>query len=541
MNSQFVVDQFDTKKDSADIQIQRPELGEIHSDIKTALPPLSTNTIIENPVKKSQNPTKIINIAQQVQVQVDNIKRIDNLINYPVPSLTPQNTLPNTNSNTHKNNEDLNTSEPSVLYSNLTESTDTESSPNATPPNLLTPKTPNSENNGFLSTEMVIDTGFVVHDKPIPAFTRKEIIRKPAMTKIQPQGPIQIPNLNTTNQNAQTTAKPIKITTKRAPKSAKTEEEKKAVADALDKLLTSNEIPPEHLQHQVHSFLRKELIHATMQEDYSRASELESASVFLSTAFELQASETKKNQSKQFLNERFNNIKNAYEQEASEWQKIFEIYREQQQVQQEKLEEMHRKELEEFEQKWSNSESMTKFNKPSSSLLYMRRMQKKLAIAHQFEEALKIKQEADELQNNEADEAQKKAEEAMIIEYDNLIEKHNRTIECFQAHQRSTEVFLKTEQGRILQPLENQMKHFQNLINKDKPTNLKPTTYKFLSTTKSRLAAAELTPSSPRTLGKYTSFKTIDKAQKLNVNGLDVRRIIRKKRGHAFPRNQSKS
>ena len=119
----------------------------------------------------------------------------------------------------------------------------------------------------------------------------------------------------------------------------------------------------------------------------------------------------------------------------------------------------------------------------------------------------------------------------MINEYDALVEKQQREKKCFYDRQRTTELFLKNQQGKVLQPLEMQMKQLQTAIDKDKPTNLKPIKYTFKSTAKTKIAAAELKQTSPRTITKFSRFKKNEEAQKLTINGLDVRKIIRKKRG----------
>ena len=548
MNLDFFSDQIDITPDSEPTSTSNQRILESQNNQIAAslLPPLPSQSKIKQTPSASDNSNiKTIHLPAHDQVHTDNSKRISDLVYFPVPNIVgsqndenhmdepddakqqesvsdnsnkdyhepvinnkyKRSSFSKLNSDRSKNNsstnssssvtKNLNTCEPTGLYSsaNFEESSPTD----------LTPKS--DQNSNKCTTELVIDNGFVIHDPPIKTESKKESIQK-----------------KTTTQNMQNYQD-------NQPKSSEKVTEKEEAINAMNQFLNNNIIPPIHLQPLVTRMIRSEVVKATMEEDYNRASDLENAMNLLSTAIEWRVFETNRKEAKKTIKGRYTKVKQAYENEAGEWKKIFTVFRDQQKENQEKLEKTHNDEIKAFEQKWSTSTNMFKYNKPSPSLLQLRKIQKNLAIAHQFDEAKRVKLTADMQQMRESEEAKKRAEQTMINEYDALVEKQKREKKCFFDRQRTTELFLKNQQGRVLQPLEMQMKQLQTTINKDKPTNLKPVKYTFTSTAKTKIAASELKPTSPRITGKFSRFKKNEEAQKLTINGLDVRKIISKKRG----------
>lgn len=553
MNLDFFSDQIDIFADSEQTSNDDPNAIECtNQNIASLLPPLPVqNKIKQNQPKHENNNVRMIQISPR-QLQNDNSKRISDLIHYPVPNFTNPKEIESTEKVPYKNCEDdtnekvhepvinnrykkssfsklnpdkanvhlsidrassglssdaqsLNTTEPIALYLNAECD---ESSPKS-----------DIDQHKF-TTELVIDNGFVVHDSEIQTNTKKEGNSNQNQTNKPSQKVIQSSKEKVKNRNK--------------PQQKKDDDKdsiKEEAKNAMNRFLNNNEIPPENLQPIIVGLIRSEVINATMNEEYNKAAELENASSILSTAIEWRTSESRRIEEKKTINGRYNQIKRTYESETGEWKKIFSVFKDQQKENQKKLEQAHDEEMRAFEEKWSTSSSMMKYTKPSPKLIQLRKLQKNLAISHQFEEAKRVKLSADAQQLKESEEAKKRAEQTMINEYDALLEKQKREKQCFYDHQKTTELFLKNQQCRVLQPLEMQMKQLKTAINKDKPTNLKPRKFTFQSTAKTKIAAAELNPTSPRIVNKFVRYKKNEEAPKLSINGLDVRKIICKKRG----------
>lgn len=100
----------------------------------------------------------------------------------------------------------------------------------------------------------------------------------------------------------------------------------------------------------------------------------------------------------------------------------------------EQLEERQEEERCQFEARCQNPEFLQRFSKPSASLLQMWRIQKRLALAHDFEGAKEMKARADELQKKETEDAQRRAILSVQQNYEKLIEKQKRELECAKAN-----------------------------------------------------------------------------------------------------------
>ena len=329
------------------------------------------------------------------------------------------------------------------------------------------------------------------------------------------------------------------ITTTRTRTRQVTQEEKDEAQIALDNLLKKRIIPPTEIQPLVLMKIKSDMVQAMIDQDYDHAEELENANIFLTTSYETAESELRKQEQQQVFTSRLESVKKTMESETQEWEQIFNVFQQQQKEQEQQLLKAQNEEFLDFEAKWNDSSQMYKFNKPSPNLIQMRKIQKNLAILKNFGEAKKIKESADALAEEESEYAQKRAEDAMMCEYNALMEKQNREKECFYDRQKWVIQSLKNEQRKVFHPLEMQMKQLQNQLDYNKPTNKRPITNVPVAT-KTRVVRNDIpVPTSPRTISALTIFKHADDAPKLNVNGLNVRQLISKKRSTSVSRGRT--
>ena len=125
--------------------------------------------------------------------------------------------------------------------------------------------------------------------------------------------------------------------------------------------------------------------------------------------------EVAKNQQKE-NNRKF--IERSLELKKDQERKLFELDR------------LHEEERQKFIESCSSSSFLHRFSKPSSHLLQLRHLQKQLAIQHNFNEAKKIKIEADKLQLKETKEARLKASDCVRKLYKMIIERQMMQKQC---------------------------------------------------------------------------------------------------------------
>lgn len=203
---------------------------------------------------------------------------------------------------------------------------------------------------------------------------------------------------------------------------------------AFRKFQEKHRLPPPEMRGDVLSFASSLCEQAIDDEDYDLAEKLEhdvteykrmcrEASADPSDDWQLKNAET-----------RLEEVRQKQAMCEYEWeQRIADL----KQREQAKIEEIERKQEEErqaFEAKCQTPEFLQRFTKPSAALRQLWRLQKGLALQHNFEGAKEVKQRAEELQRQETEEAQKRAMKSIQRNYEKLIVKQKREIECANAN-----------------------------------------------------------------------------------------------------------
>jgi hypothetical protein len=114
-----------------------------------------------------------------------------------------------------------------------------------------------------------------------------------------------------------------------------------------------------------------------------------------------------------------------------------------------KLEEEHERERVAFEQFWSRPEAKIPFSKPSPELLRIRRRQKACALVHDFADAKAMKLAAEAMEREEAAEAAKKFAGALRTAYEQMLDRHQREIDCMTAKAETDVAVLTTEKEKV--------------------------------------------------------------------------------------------
>ena len=301
------------------------------------------------------------------------------------------------------------------------------------------------------------------------------------------------------------------------------------IENAIKRLLEFSEIPPVQFHPQIKQLLTKQSLLAIAKTDYDFASKCEEAKKLLGNIYEDDLNTSRKIHLKENYDFRLNNLIEQLSKLNKEWDSIFKTFWEEQKQKKYELENKHKNEQIEFEQLWDDPNTFLPFNKPSPQLLQLRKIQKKLAMAKSFDQAKIIKIQADELQNKETEEAEKRALENMENSQLILIDKHRKEIECFNEKEKRTEIYLKGEKFKEVHPLEMQIQQLKLIIDTEKKNLLLKNNLK--STLKNKIEIKDqLPPNSPRTARVYQKFRNNDEPIKLNINSTNVKKAFEKRR-----------
>lgn len=169
-----------------------------------------------------------------------------------------------------------------------------------------------------------------------------------------------------------------------------------------------------------------------------------------------------------------------------------------------------------FEANCTKPEFLQKFSKPSTRLLQMRKIQRQLAIAHEFEKAKMVKLQADQLQRDETAVAKRRAVECIKKNYAQLLERQQTQLEC-----------AKQNSDRKIMALENQMEkelEANRNLARGLESKLQETKQK-----KSCLPPLQASPAKAQPKGAFHQMQTFKKKEEvtqLNLNLTNIHNLM---------------
>lgn len=381
--------------------------------------------------------------------------------------------------------------------------------------------------------------------------TPKSIIHKLILTPKSPTHPPIIPQTNKEtnkekseenkgNESAKSSAKSQETNTEEEkqektkmnieiPKKEEREEDERIVA--YKELLNEGIPPPPHLIAPVQMMLNRAYVRALKTENYDEGIKIDRAMKINGGKIEENLVTQRRNDRMQTIHYRLSQAENDYVNKDKEWKEIFDgFYQEQNQLREE-LKTRQQQEEDEFANRWGDPSNFKTYNKPSPALLQLRKIQKEYAMARDFENAKIVRKQADDLQKQETENAERRALDAMLLEHQKLEEKHKKEITCFNEKEKRTELFLSTNRQSELRPLEMLIRQLKISINSSKPQNLKPQRTSFQSTARTRAYVAQnitLPPKDRKTVSQLNTFRNKDEPVKLELSGFDVKKLMRR-------------
>ena len=306
------------------------------------------------------------------------------------------------------------------------------------------------------------------------------------------------------------------------------EEDSAELEQAERNLLKHKKAPPAHLRGKLLQKLKSDTVDCLIAQDYDRAAALEAAANFLMEQYECEMVQKMKDEEGETVIQRLGTARENLKREEARWVKIMDVFKSEQVRDRRALADKHADEMKEFEEQWGNPANLIQYNKPSSQLLFLRKQQKRLALAKQFQEAKRVKLNADKLEKTETVNAEVKAITAMQLAYEKLKEKQAKEVECFKEHETRTRQYLQGERRKSIEPLELLIKQLEIAKDRNKPMNKKPQPVVFKSNRRTRTLRTEkaLPPTSPRTARALCDFKVADEPNRLFISGLNVRQIV---------------
>ena len=192
-------------------------------------------------------------------------------------------------------------------------------------------------------------------------------------------------------------------------------------------------LPPLPQRHEVIDYGKNLSIQAMISEEYDKASRIDAVVARLVQACQADQGTFDTSQKAKVIETRLSSVQTQTKQSEHDWNQKIAEFRSKEQEKIEQLIKNHEAEKSAFEADCQTPEFLFRFSKPSSKLLQLKKQQKTLAMDHDFEAAKIAKAEVDRLQAIETAEAQSRAIEAIKHNYQALLDRQAREIECAKA------------------------------------------------------------------------------------------------------------
>lgn len=314
------------------------------------------------------------------------------------------------------------------------------------------------------------------------------------------------------------------------------------IYNAMIRLIELGEIPPVEKRKQVIYMLKREGVNAMVNEEYDKAQKMEEAQFYLRDYLQADLNQKKTEFSQNAIETKIRDAQYELKTESDEWDELLRAYKERQSNERGKLLQRHKEEQEKFSEKWTQHSTLIPFNKPSSQLIQLRKMQKNLALTKNFAEAKAIKLRAEELQRQETIEAEKKIKQAIWTSYQTLKEKQKRELDCFDEHTRKNSDFIVLKKQELIEPIQKLIKSLKTgypcfYVTDDNDENRKRVASASPSSAASVSSHSKTLPkqknpiqATPRTRQALTDFRREGEPSKLNINSNVIKEYVNAKR-----------
>ena len=226
------------------------------------------------------------------------------------------------------------------------------------------------------------------------------------------------------------------------------------VVNAFQEYKKSKTIPPLYMRDAIIRHIHDLSAAAIEAEDYDLGEQLDKDLNNLIRAFNLELSKANSVIPSE-LESRREEVKKQMAEVETEWEQKIKQLKSSEQKKIEELEAKQAQERLEFEARCQAPDFLQKFTKPSSRLLQLWKLQKALALQHDFEGAKEMKAKAEALQKQETIEAQKRAIASVKQNYEMLVIKQQRELDCAVANGKRK---VSQMRGEMKKDLENKEK-----------------------------------------------------------------------------------
>lgn len=306
----------------------------------------------------------------------------------------------------------------------------------------------------------------------------------------------------TSNQNRpKTIPNPNRSSTKVPPlaRTPSNEPDPDEVEEMLDGLLKNGTLPSSESREPVLNLINRKKVSALFSADYESAEVYENAAISIIENEVQSAKDHKDHHQEELRNYRNNSLQQKMDDTEKKYKDQIKKNSEECERRLKEAETRHNEEIEQFKENWKNPEYIKQFSKPSSLMLNMRYIEKKLALAKRYGDAINQRKLGDQQQQIEQENLRKTLEIQMKTDYLKMRERHKNEIEKIEGHYDGLNQGLKDRMNREIKSIKFAMTQ-NNLVKQPDQMRQK---WKMAGT----LKTAQTSLPTPRTKKKFDQYK----------------------------------
>jgi len=295
--------------------------------------------------------------------------------------------------------------------------------------------------------------------------------------------------------------------------------------EAIKEFVKSNNKPPKNMIEPLMVHIQKELILSIFNEDYDRAEMLKKAKNSLTSILRSENTENPKNALMSSIKDRIKEAKDRIERANVEWKERMGEFDEQIKKKHTELLVNHEEERKLLESRVMSKEFMIEFNKPSTTLLQMRKLQHQHAVARDFVGAKEMKKKADDLEKSESKDAQDRAMRKATVLFANLQEKQRNEVSCSQANWKRKRIELEQKRDLELNSLKTQLKLLERKEKETSQSTFHSKSSLMPNPSNTQSFAALTKPTTPRTRKNFAKYRMEPHHNNIQIQTIDINRI----------------
>lgn len=209
------------------------------------------------------------------------------------------------------------------------------------------------------------------------------------------------------------------------------------IMEQIQIMMKDKKLPDTSYHQPIRNYISREQFEASEKHDYQRAELLESYLDMLTDLLNQIDNSEQEEERRKSIEEKIQKVNEHHQEFVRRWNKEWNDKTEEQEKTQKSIEERQELEINDFKKRCKEESFIQKFNKPSQTLINLRKAENQMAMSKLFDRAKALKKKADELQKIEQMEAQKKMNDNVLYQYQLIESRHEHERECFEQHNRS--------------------------------------------------------------------------------------------------------